>query len=123
VLEGMAGDEDPLPPNGANPHPLPLEDHGFWHDQHMHMEQMNVDKHTHNVAVADGIEPAAPATPHQSPPSSDQDVVAEIAALIAKLVDNAANIVPKHSNDILSKASCHISETTSPDGIRRNCIL
>jgi hypothetical protein len=35
MLGAAAGDEDPLPPNGANPHPLPQLDQGFWHDDHM----------------------------------------------------------------------------------------
>jgi hypothetical protein len=35
MLGVAAGDEDPLPPNGANPHPLPQLDQGFWHDDHM----------------------------------------------------------------------------------------
>jgi hypothetical protein len=81
MLGGMAGDEDPLPPNGANPHPLPPEDRGFWHDQHAQMED-HVMGHAHNVALgvdnaaqhAAAVEPAAPDTPAQSPPPPDQDV-------------------------------------------------
>jgi hypothetical protein len=32
TLGGLAGDEDPLPPYGANPHPMPFVHNGFWHD-------------------------------------------------------------------------------------------
>jgi hypothetical protein len=74
MLGGMAGDEEALPPNGANPHPLPPEDHGFWHDQHVQMDDQ-VMEHAHNVALgvdnaaqhaaapAVAAEPVAPGTP------------------------------------------------------------
>jgi hypothetical protein len=82
----------------------------------------------HAAAPTAAAEPAAPDTPAQSPPPPDQDVppndpIAEITALIAKLVDNAAEIVPKLGNSVLTKASYHLAETENSDGVTRTCIL
>jgi hypothetical protein len=97
--------------------------------EHAHNVAIGVDNAAHHVAApAAAAEPAAPGTPAQSPPPPDQDAphndpIAEITALIAKLVDNAAEIIPKLGNSVLTKATCHLAETENSDGITRTCIL
>jgi hypothetical protein len=34
LIGAMGGDEDPILPDGENPHPMPNVFHGFWHDLH-----------------------------------------------------------------------------------------
>ena len=48
LLGGIAGDEDPLPPDGANPHPMPLVHAGFWHDAN-HGQPMEVAEQVGNI--------------------------------------------------------------------------
>jgi hypothetical protein len=78
MLGAAAGDEDPLPPNGANPHPLPQVDQGFWHDDHMMQEdEGNMDE----GIAAPGMDNAAP--PHAAP----------AANLAPPLAGNAAPVI------------------------------
>jgi hypothetical protein len=139
MLGGVAGDEDPLPPDGANPHPLPQNDiGGFWHDQQFPMgpAQMNVEVGNNNVAAqhddaapAAGEHELAPDTPHQSPPAVNNapvvndDPIAAITALLAKLIDNSDDIIPRIDGSKFLNAGCQLTETKGQDGTVRQLTL
>lgn len=60
LIGGLGGDEDPLPPNGGNPHPLPNFPFGGIWDDMMHEDnkaQGNVAADMGNVAPAADGEP------------------------------------------------------------------
>ena len=50
----LGGDEDPLPPDGGNPHPLPHVQEGFWHDEvlgNIPMEQVVINPHNEHLGA------------------------------------------------------------------------
>jgi hypothetical protein len=99
MLGGHAGDEDPIPPNGANPHPMPLVHAGFWHDLNVD-HQMNEIQVAHDQADAPvGNAPVPemninPATPVQDDnfipvPEAEQEptTITHLTNLISKIMD------------------------------------
>jgi hypothetical protein len=109
MLGGHAGDEDPLPPNGANPHPMPLVHVGFWHDLNMdqQMDEMadqgdnfqeqlahdNVAAPVDNAPAPDiNINPATqPIQPENfipiAKPEQEPDTITQLTNLISKIMD------------------------------------
>lgn len=54
LIGQQGGDEDPLPPNGGNPHPLPHVHAGFWHDEvlgNIPMEQVVINPHNEGLGA------------------------------------------------------------------------
>jgi hypothetical protein len=86
MIGAAAGDEDPLPPNGANLHPLPLVDQGFWHDDHMMQEDVG------NM----GGEDAVPAMDNAAPPNAAPaaEPAPPLAGNVAPVNDNVVQINP-----------------------------
>ena len=82
MLGVLAGDEDPLPPNGGNPHPVPMviDDFHMWHATH-EGEPM--------AAEADAALNAANAQPHveepvlRTPPQSPIHEAPDVADQVA----------------------------------------
>jgi hypothetical protein len=86
MIGAAAGDEDPLPPNGANLHPLPLVDQGFWHDDHMMQDdEGNIGE---EIAIP-AMDNAAP--PHAAPAA---DLAPPLAENVAPINDNVVQINP-----------------------------
>ena len=67
MLGAVAGDEDPLPPDGANPHPLPIvvDDFAMWHADHEGIIN-------HNNNVAPPPDNVAPAQGHAAPAAAEE---------------------------------------------------
>jgi hypothetical protein len=64
LIDGLGGDDDPLPPDGGNPHPLPnLPFGGIWEDADFvhNMMQDVAPPHIHAAPVNGHAAPAAPA--------------------------------------------------------------
>jgi hypothetical protein len=78
MLGVVARDEDPLPPNGANPHPLPPVDQGLWHDEH--------ETHNHDVIMGEANVAPSPAhagSPHAAPAAGvEGNVVVQLEPII-----------------------------------------
>lgn len=54
LIGQQGGDEDPLPPDGGNPHPLPHIHEGFWHDDvlgNIPMEQVVINPHNEHLGA------------------------------------------------------------------------
>ena len=54
LIGQQGGDEDPLPPDGGNPHPLPHVHGGFWHDEvlgNIPMDQVVINPHNENLGA------------------------------------------------------------------------
>jgi hypothetical protein len=65
LIDGLGGDDDPLPPDGRNPHPLPnLPFGGIWEDAAFEHNMMN-------EIVAPPHIPTAPAHGHVAPAAGD----------------------------------------------------
>lgn len=55
IIGQQGDDEDPLPPNGGNPHPMPHVHDGFWHDEvlgNIPAEQVVFGVHNENLGAA-----------------------------------------------------------------------
>lgn len=54
LIGQQGGDEDPLPPNGGNSHPLPHVHGGFWHDEvlgNIPIDQVVINPHNENLGA------------------------------------------------------------------------
>jgi hypothetical protein len=70
-IAGEGGDEDPLPPNGMNPHPMPnLPFGGIWNDDDFVVHE-NQDNNNNNAAPNQNF--AAPNHGHAAPASAAGD--------------------------------------------------
>jgi hypothetical protein len=73
LIDGLGGDDDPLPPDGGNPHPLPnLPFGGIWEDADF----------VHNMMHENATQPHIPATPahgHVAPAApADENFIPEV---------------------------------------------
>ena len=97
MLGAGAGDEDPLPPDGQNPHTIPIiiDDFGIWH--------VNNDGQAHDNPLQNPQDNAAPMiiTPPQSPIMPD--------------ANPAANPEDMHHNENIVAYSVSITETGVDD--------
>ena len=139
MLGGVAGDEDPLPPHDGNPHPPPMPNHGgFWHDHVMQEDQGDIqqDMAPNNVAanvaapaaaMEEDITQQAPVTPPLQPeafnPPVEDDPINTFKKLIAALVINAGDVIPRLGSGNITGARCNISESSGAAGTIRTCTL
>ncbi|KAM0826097.1 hypothetical protein ACQ4PT_069109 [Festuca glaucescens] len=143
MLGGGAGDEDPLPPNGGNPHPVMIfEQGGFWHDQAMHnddeMEQGQEDPIPPNQAAPANAAPAAPMEPMDpvTPEVYDTPVEQETAqydntrdplqilcSLITSINGNDAESLSKLDGIAFAGAKCSIIDSNGPAYTTRQCVI
>jgi hypothetical protein len=146
MLGPVAGDEDPLPPDGANPHPLPIVHDDFWHGDHMvHNEDMEINDQAGQAApAAPGHGHAGPAAEEQNvevapitPPqgvfnSTEEDIieiiqsvepVSALKGLINSIVGNAADIIPRLNGYQITAANCNIIDLDGPNEGKRRCFL
>ncbi|KAM0913956.1 hypothetical protein ACQ4PT_011815 [Festuca glaucescens] len=148
MLGGGAGDEDPLPPHGGNPHPIQVYDQGgFWHDRAMNNEEDMMQDHDANpvppAGHADGapaapeiqVEPVTPeATEHNDVDAEDfaadgtndarhTDPINALRNLITNLIDNASELLPELGSVKFVSANCSIMDTEGPDNKTRKCIM
>jgi hypothetical protein len=146
MLGLVAGDEHPLPPDGANPHPLPPVHDDFWHGDHMvHNEDMEMnDQADQAVPAAPGHGQAAPAAEEQivdvapiTPPqvnahNTEEDIieiiqsvepVSALKGLINSIVGNATDIIPRLQGYQITAANCNIIDLDGPIGGKRRCYL
>ncbi|KAM0858559.1 hypothetical protein ACQ4PT_047754 [Festuca glaucescens] len=147
MLGGGAGDEDPLPPNGGNPHHVMIYGQGgFWHDQAMHnddeMEQGHDDPVFPNQAAPANAAPAAPMEQMDpiTPEVFDTSVVQETAHdiphhdaardplqilrnLITSINGNATESLSKLDGIAFAGAKCSIIDNEGPTYTTRQCII
>jgi hypothetical protein len=141
MLGGGAGDEDPLPTDGGNPHPVMIyEQGGFWHDQAMHnaddMDQ-GQEEQVHpnpaapaNAALAAPMEQVDPVTPEvmdtraapEAPPSVSTDPLQILRSLVASL--NDSNVDSSKLDGIaFAGAKCSIIDRRGPTHTTRQCVI
>jgi hypothetical protein len=146
MLGPVAGDEDPLPPDGANPHPLPLVHDDFWHGDHMvHNDDMDMNEQANQAAPAEpGHGHAAPAAEEQivdvapmTPPqvnnnNTEEDIieiiqsvepVSALKGLINSIVGNANDILPRLHGYQITAADCNVIDLDGSKVGKRRCYL
>jgi hypothetical protein len=125
MLGGHAGDEDPLLPNGANPHPMPLVHAGFWHDLNMEHQMSEMPMAQDQAAAPVGNAPVpemniATATPVQVEnfipvPEAEQepDTITHLTNLINKIMDTNVDhdMLQKLAGSQINAATINIEET------------
>jgi hypothetical protein len=148
MLGPVAGDEDPLPPDGANPHPLPIVHDDFWHGDHMvHNDDMDLNEQANQAAHAEpgpGHGQAAPAAEEQivdvapmTPPqvnnnNTEEDIieiiqsvepVSALKGLINSIVGNADDILPRLHGYQITAADCNVIDLDGSKVGKRRCYL
>jgi hypothetical protein len=136
MLGGHAGDEDPLPPNGENPYPMPLIHAGFWHDANMEPQMDDMADVGDNIQEepADGhhAAPAPMAAPvaangilsPQHPlftenfipvpePEQEPDAITQLTKLIKKLMENEVEheLINKLVGNQINGTTINLEET------------
>jgi hypothetical protein len=102
----------------------------------MEPDQMNVEVENNNAAAnQNDVAPTAgeqdfvaPATPHQSPPAANiepvnEDPIAAISALLARLIDNFDDIIPRIGGKKFINVGCQLTETKGQEGTVRQLTL
>jgi hypothetical protein len=150
LIGGLGGDEDPLPPDGGNPHPLPnIPFGGIWddlvHDNNDNNEmQDNVAPNQGNVAHGGNAAPAAAAdgepmvhTPPQasvqnSQNSHNQDIEPAVEALDAlaayhSMLTDVLSAFPdalgKLGNENVTGARIQMIDVTAEEYSERKCVV
>jgi hypothetical protein len=140
LIGGLGGDEDPLPPDGGNPHPLPnIPFGGIWDDLvdgNNHMGE-NVAPNMGNAAPAGHAAPAADGEPMVHTPPQDNaqnnneveaavEAVDAISAFHKMLTDVLATFpdaLDKLSDDNVTGARIQMVDVSADGYAERKCIV
>uniref|UniRef100_A0ACD5XZP2 Uncharacterized protein n=1 Tax=Avena sativa TaxID=4498 RepID=A0ACD5XZP2_AVESA len=144
VIGGLGGDEDPLPPDGGNPHPMPQPFGGHWDDMvhdHVPEEPANAAPVIPNVVIPFGnaapaadIEPMIATPPQLSPAHADHmaelepmmdavDSFNAIHGLLTDLVKNAHTTLGNTDISCVHGAGFQILDVDTEHGKQRKCLL
>ncbi|KAM0851830.1 hypothetical protein ACQ4PT_052167 [Festuca glaucescens] len=124
LIGAMGGDEDPILPDGENPHPMPNVFNGFWHDLHNDFHAnpdlvpVVIDVENGNVEVIQ-----IPDTPEQHPNINLNELPKDHEGLVATVIANSQDIFPKLDNAQIVGASCKLVDIQGDNGLVRKCFL
>jgi hypothetical protein len=142
LIGGLGGDEDPLPPDGGNPHPLPnIPFGGIWDDLvHENNEmQDNVAPNHGNVAPGGNAAPAADGEPmvHTPPQASVQsnhnqdiepaveavDALAAYHSMLTDVLSTFPDALGKLGNENVTGARIQMIDVTAEGYSERKCVV
>jgi hypothetical protein len=141
LIGGLGGDEDPVPPDGGNPHPLPnIPFGGIWDDLVDGNNNLgeNVAPNMGNVAPGGGnVAPAADCEPmvHTPPQDNDQnskevktvveatDALAACHKMITDVLATFPDALDKIIHDNVTGARIHMLDVTADGYAERKSIV
>jgi hypothetical protein len=142
LIGGLGGDEDPLPPDGGNPHPLPnIPFGGIWDDLVHENNDMqdNVAPNQGNIAPGGNAAPAADGEPmvHTPPQASVQsnhnqdiepaveavDALAAYHSMLTDVLSTFPDALGKLGNENVTGARIQMIDVTAEEYSERKCVV
>jgi hypothetical protein len=125
LLGAIGGDDDPLPPDGGNPHPLPnLPFGGIWEDADFVHDAPPADQHVQapDIPMVNTPPQAAPATDIQ-PMIEEVDSFNALHTMFQNVLDKAPDILNAINPTVITGAKIEIVDVGNGENSERKCML
>ncbi|KAM0910337.1 hypothetical protein ACQ4PT_014230 [Festuca glaucescens] len=133
MIGAGGGDEDPLPPDGQNPHPILviIDDFAAWHEHNEGPPQAHaqnfgepgdatLESLQDPIHVPEELPELQPDSPLVAP---DADPLPALSHMIGNVAKSVNTLIPLLTESSVLNASCKVVYVDSPSCIKRKCFL
>jgi hypothetical protein len=125
LLGAIGGDDDPLPPDGGNPHPLPnLPFGGIWEDADYVHDAPHADQHVQEPDI-----PMVNTPPHATPAADIQPMIEAVDSfnalhiMVQNVLDKAPDILNAINPTVITGAKIEFVDVDNSKNLETKCML